>query len=202
LRTTADTYEDQIVVSGRLADAMTKSVKTLVGPDALGRFDISKNKELAADERIDVTDFKTQKLASYKKDDLEKVSKVYQEVLGVPKEYRGRADEAELSDLAKMVTTVRTKDVSVQTAALTEEFLNYYGRKFMTRYGSKGVSIAPQGEDTSETLGNAMSRFPNSKVKVLSEDERKKAGLGVQIKPKSMGQLMSEIIDTKVENLR
>ena len=144
LRSTAATFEDQIVISGRLAEAFTRIVKPLVGPAASVLQDISgikggkivgataRGKALEAGTRgIDPKDF--EKLVG-------KVTSEYQEILGVPKTYQGRADIAQISDeVTNVMRQHRGESVEVQTAKLSETFLNYFGRKLSTRFGTKGV---------------------------------------------------------------
>jgi len=197
LRNTSDTFEDQIIISGKLANVMTDSVKTLIAPDALGRHSITSAGSMANPLATGVSNLKEgQYLTSNK---IKEVDKVFQNVLGIDKEYKGRADEALIKEVEKMITVVRGKEISVQSAKLAETFLNYYGRKFTTRFGSKGVSITPQ-ENTSE-LGDILAAFPKKSIKVLDDKERKTAGLGTVATPKSMGSLVGEILIKNAEKL-
>ena len=187
LRNTAGTMEDQILVSGRLADALTVATKTLVRPSPGGR--VGGDIEGAAG----VGEVRT---GVIKDSDIRKVLGNIQEVLGVPEQYKGRADQAFIDEVRRAMTVLRGENVEVQQARLTEVFLNSFGRKFITRYGSKGVSVTPTGlgdEPASEAL-NIIKSFPKAKVKVLTKEERSKAGLGVAILPRSMGELLSGVL--------
>ena len=197
LRNTASTFEDQILISGKLADVLTKTVKTMLAPDKLGNANLSEALgSFISDSGVGVSDIqKNQELADVTKP-IDSINKVIQEVLGVKEEYKGRADKALIQDVVKAVTVVRGKDLNVQLAKIIETFFSYYGRKFTTRAGSKGVAISPTGKG-GELTGEDIKRLYSAPVKVLSEEERSKAGLGTVIKPKSMGELASEIIDSR-----
>jgi TP901 family phage tail tape measure protein len=198
LRNTAATFEDQIVISGRLAEAFTRIVKPLVGPAASMIQDIgsmergklvgatARGKALEAEARgMDPKDF--EKLVG-------KVTSEYQDILGVPKTYQGRADVAQISDEIQNVMRVhRGESIEVQTAKLSETFLNYFGRKLSTRFGTKGVSISakkaqlPEGISSLEDVASFMKQGFKTKV-------APGAGLGIAKMPKSMGQLLSELL--------
>ena len=190
LRNTANTFEDQIVISGKLADTLTSVVKTLVQPDKLGRLNLlSSLGNVDYSREGQVEDIKTKTLI----DAFGNANRIFQDVLGVKQEYRGRADEALIKEVEKAITITRGKDLNVQIAKIAETFFNYYGRKFTTRYGSKGVSIAAEGG--SELTGaEVAARFADKRVKVLSPTERETAGLGSAILPKSMGSLITELL--------
>ena len=158
LRHSADTFEDQIVVSGNLAKALTQAVSTLVKPGPKGRLS-------AGYGGPHVTDIEPGVLKDVSKE-IGTVSKKYMEILGIPKEYKKEADKALIESVQKELISIRGEEIEVQKAKLAEVFVNYFGRKFTTRYGSKGVSITPEGE----------------------------AGLGVARVPKTMGQLASDIV--------
>jgi TP901 family phage tail tape measure protein len=193
LRNTASTFEDQIVVSGKLADVLTQHVKTMVQPDKLGRVGFfNEYGQIKTPETGEVGDIKE----DHRLVGLENANKVFQEVLGVKQEYRGRADEALIKDVEKAITVVRGKPLNVQIAKVVETFFNYYGRKFTTRYGSKGVSVLASGatEMTGEQLGSIIK---DKKVEIIPEEDRSKAGLGTAIMPKSMGKLLSEVFENK-----
>ena len=188
LRHTAGTFEDQILVSGKMAEALTSIVKNIVKPSAGGRLlrgDPAGAESIEAIREGVVSDTA-----------INKVFQEFQKVLGVPQKYQGQADRAFLDEVKKSITVVRGEEVEVQQARLTEVFLNFFGRKLTTRYGSKGVSVTPQGLDksTAADIVKAIQAFPKAKVKVLTEEERGKAGLGVALLPKSMGELLSEVI--------
>ena len=191
LRNTASTFEDQIVISGKLADVLTSVTKTIVQPDKLGRLNlVGSDGQVSSSQEGRVGDIKPdQQLIGA----IETANKVFQDVLGVKQEYRGRADNALIKEVTSALTTVRGKDVQVQSAKIAETFFNHYGRKFTTRYGSKGVSITAPG-GTGELTGKQLKDlYADKKVKVLSKSERATAGLGTVALPKSMGQLVQEI---------
>ena len=188
LRHTAGTFEDQILVSGKMAEALTSIVKNIVKPSAGGR--LLRGDVTGAESIEDIQKGVVSDVA------INKVFQEFQKVLGVPQKYQGQADRAFLDEVKKSITVVRGEEVEVQQARLTEVFLNFFGRKLTTRYGSKGVSVTPQGleESTAADIVKAIQAFPKAKVKVLTEEERGKAGLGVALLPKSMGELLSEVI--------
>jgi len=181
LRHTAGTFEDQILVSGKLADAATTAVRKLVRPKA------SAGKASTINE------------GPIKDSDIEEVTGNIMSVMGIDEKYKRRPDKAFISNVKNEVTTNRGASVEVQSAKLAELFLNHFGRKLTTRYGSKGVSVTPTSPST---LGDIISAHKDSNVKVLAGDEQKKAGLGVAFMPKSMGELSSDILgqqDTKTK---
>ena len=188
LRHTAGTMEDQILVSGNMAKALTSVTKTLVRPGPGGR--IGAGLETAAG----IGEIQT---GVVKDKDISNVLDKIQEVLGVPEQYKGRADQAFIDEVKRAMTVVRGEEVEVQQARLTEVFLNSFGRKLTSRYGSKGVSVTPGGlgEEQIGEVGKILKAFPKAKVKVLTEKEREKAGLGVAVLPRSMGELLSEVLD-------
>ena len=189
LRNTAANFEDQIVVGGKLAQALTSSAKILVKPSSRGRF--GEKSEFETNLGTGVTDIK--------EGDVGKVQSEYMKILGVSEKYKGRADEALIDAVKKTSATVRGESVEVQTARLSETFLNYFGRKFTTRFGSKGVSVAPRGED-SEKLINILSENVGKSIKVQPENV---SGLGSAITPKTMGELSSGLFEGKeFEGLR
>jgi len=187
LRNTAGTMEDQILVSGKLADALTAATKTLVRPSPGGRLGSS------VEGAADVGEVRA---GAVKDIDIKNVLGEIQEVLGVPEQYKGRADQAFIDEIKRSITVLRGEPVEVQQARLTEVFLNSFGRKFISRYGSKGVSVTPTGlgkEEASNAL-DIIKSFPKAKVKVLTGKEREKAGLGVALLPRSMGELLSGVV--------
>jgi TP901 family phage tail tape measure protein len=188
LRHTAGTMEDQILVSGNLANALTSITKTLVRPSPAGR--LSGGLSTAPG----ISDLQP---GPVKDKDIQNVLRQIQEVLGVPEHYKGRADQAFIDEIKKVITVIRGEEVEVQQARLTEVFLNAFGRKFTSRYGSKGVSVTPTGldEGASNSVLKTLQDFPKATIKVLTEKERKQAGLGVAMLPRSAGELFSEVID-------
>ena len=173
LRHTAGTFEDQILVSGKLADAATTAVRKLVRPKA------SSGKASAINEGV------------IKDADIEEVTGNIMSIMGIDEKYKRRPDKAFIADVKNEVTTNRGASVEVQSAKLAELFLNHFGRKLTTRYGSKGVSVTPT---TPNTLGDILANNQGANVKVLPGEEGKKAGLGVAFMPKSMGELSAEIL--------
>ncbi len=202
LRNAASTFEDQIVISGKLADVLTSTVKTIVQPDKLGSLDyITKGGKFSFAAEAPVTDIKEGQVLNKSvrslRNDIEKMDKVFQSVLGIKQEYKGRADEAIIKEVAKVVTVNRGQELNVQMAKIAETFFNYYGRKFSTRYGSKGVAIAPTGGET--ISGKELSKlFSDKRVSFLTDEEREKAGIGSKIDPRSMGSLMADILKAEV----
>ena len=159
LRHTAGTFEDQILISGRLAKTFTKIVKNLVKPA-----------EQLSEEAV-ITKIKpglqqlTPRAAKFFDRDLKEVAEKFQTILGVPQKYIGRADLAEIGkEIVNVVREHRGETIEVQTAKIAEVFLNYFGRKFATRFGTKGVSVAVK---PGEALGYA--RIPKSMGDLLAE---------------------------------
>jgi len=191
LRNTAATFEDQIVISGKLAEAFTQIVKPLVKASAkfgeIGEIETGYKKIGGkAKEQLKAT----LEEADYNKL-IEGVSSRIQEVLGVPTHYRGRADIAEIGgEVQNVMREHRGESIEVQTAKLTETFLNYFGRKLVTRFGTKGVAITPTTPPTEikEYKDIARAMAAGLKAEVVPG-----AGLGFAKIPKSMGQLLSEM---------
>jgi len=197
LRNTANTFEDQIVIAGKLGKILTSVTKTIVQPSALGRSSLTDargrlkdvpDKELGVSTIIDGKE--RQNLVDVRKS-IDDLNRVFQNVLGVPQKYRGRADKALIKDIEQAVTVVRGEDLNIQTAKIAETFFNYYGRKFTTRYGSKGVSVQSTAGVVDKSLVNKLGNIKN--IKVLDDTSRENTGLGSAIMPRSMGALMSDI---------
>ena len=183
LRHTAGTFEDQILVSGKLADVITTATKKLVKPFESGG-DI-------------VTGMKEGQILKDTTQMIQEVNKEIMQKLGVPEDYKGRADVAMVKDVQREMSMVRGESVEVQTAKLAEVFLSNFGRKFTTRFGSKGVAMSPGG--ASQELIDVLSKHGDKQIKVLTEDQRKTAGLGVAMMPKSMGELMAEMLESSTK---
>lgn len=201
LRHTANTFEDQMVISGKLADAITTITKTLVLPAAGGR---RRGKSTDASSSYGVTDAEANGVPL--KDFGANVDTAVNEiirVMGKPVKHDTRADRALVEAVEKQISIVRSEPVEVQAVTIAETILNHLGRKFTTRYGSKGVSIAAeQHQDPLEagnTFGKLMSAYGNKGIKIATDRER--AGIGTAITPKSMGQLISEVITNKSDSL-
>ena len=176
LRNTASTFEDQVVISGKLAKALTSVTKKLIKPTQFGRKDLGSDAQIVSHKFAPTTDIQA--------GEIDKAHREFMKILGVPEEYVGRADKALISGVEKAMSVVRGAPVEVQTAKLTEQFMNYYGRKFTTRYGSKGVGISPTGSG-----GEILEQFGGKEIKIKPEES-----LGVAMMPKTMGELASEII--------
>ena len=180
LRHTAGTFEDQILVSGKLAEAITTSTKKLVQPFESGGDIVTGMKE-------------GQVLRDTTAKMIQEVNKEIMQKLGVPEKYKGRADVALVKDVQRELSMMRGESVEVQTAKIAEVFLSNFGRKFTTRFGSKGVSVSPGG--ATQNLVDVLSKYGDKQVKVLTEEQRKTTGLGVAMMPKSMGELMADMIE-------
>ena len=198
---TANTFEDQVLISGKLASALTSVVKTLVQPSARGRIDTG---GLLSPGATDISPQVLKQSGRAEKaigaDEIVEVSKKFQEILGVPEEYTGRAEQAFIDEVQKALTVVRGDTVEVQMARITETFMNHFGRKLTTRFGSKGVSLTPTGG----AIQSALQAFGSEnlpKIKVLTKEERAKSGLGTAVLPKSMGELASEILGKELPKL-
>ena len=181
LRNTASTFEDQIMISGKLAKAFTEIVKPLVGPGAT----IEKGRKIG---EIEPGLKHISESGKDFRDSVVEASNKIQDVLGVEKRYEGRADVAGiLSQVEKARRTHRGESVEVQIAKLTEVFLNHFGRKFSTRYGTKGVGVSvPEIQSAGDISKFLKGGF---KAKVAP------GGLGVVERQKSMGELSVEILE-------
>jgi hypothetical protein len=186
LRATASTFEDQIVIAGKLAKALTSATKTLVKPAPSGRLESA-----TMEDRITGAG-----VSKINEGDLKKVNDVIMNILGIEDKYKGRADERLIEEVKNTIAVVRGESVEVQQAKLAETYLNYFGRKFTTRYGSKGVSITPTGGGNIQNIHQALSQHTGAQIKVDPS-----ATLGYQVVQKSMGELMSELIEKYKERL-
>ena len=198
LRNTAGTFEDQIIISGKLAEAFTEITKRLVKPAEA----YSEGMGITAIEPglQDVTTRGAKMLAEDTKREFQQViSEVadqFQEILGVPQRYKGRADIAEIGkEVENVVREHRGQTIEVQTAKITEVFLNYFGRKFSTRFGTKGVSISPTTPPTDIKEYQDVIKAVAAGLKAVVEPG---TGLGHAKVPKSMGQLVSEIFEDQL----
>jgi len=197
LRNTASTFEDQIVISGRLAKVFTEITQRLIKPAKVlletgGRItEIEPGLQRVLPEarkRAEQGEESFQKV-------LGEVSGQFQDILGVPQRYRGRAD---IADIGKKIETVmrehRGKTAEVQSAALTEVFLNFFGRKFTTRFGTKGVSVTQQGDPELPKRIKSIEDVSTFIKRGFRAGVKPGPGLGVAEVPKSMGQLLSELM--------
>ena len=178
MRNTAANFEDQIVISGKLAKALTSAVSNLVKPSQGGRLSGSTGEGYITG--LGVSDIK--------EGEITKSAREYMSILGIDEKYAGRADKVLISEVEKVIATIRGESVEVQQAKLAETFMNYFGRKLTTRYGSKGVSIAPN-------MAGIMEQHGGKDFKVRPEES-----LGYQVAPKSMGQLSAELFGSKVSD--
>lgn len=191
LRNTAGTFEDQVLISGKLADVLTSTVKRLVQPSAMGRI-YGKGLMEGEDPSMMIEDVRTGLVKDLPKA-VSEVAREFQKVLGEPQTYKGRADKALIEEVQKVISVVRGEDVEVQQAKLAEVFLTHFGTKFTTRYGSKGVASIPSAGQVD--IKDILSKIGDkSKVKILSASEREKAGLGVALMPKTMGEMAAEML--------
>lgn len=191
LRNTAANFEDQIVISGKLADAMTTAVSGLVRPAPAGRIGDSIT-SYGANKNVSVSEIKEgHKLVDPA--DVTKASREFMKILDVPEEYSGRADKAIIEKVEKTIAMVRGESVEVQQAKLAETFMNHFGRKLTTRYGSKGVSITPTRQ--SNDLTSIMEQYGGKGIKIDP-----KATLGFQAAPKTMGAMASELFGKDVSD--
>ena len=166
LRHTAATFEDQVVVSNRLLDAMTQAVSVLVKPGLKGREGQPPPTAAGGVSQIQegsILRDVTGKMADTLEQTVGDVSKEFMQILGASQKYPGRAEAALIEEVKKSQVTLQGESVEVQRARLIEIFLNQAGRKFATRYGTKGVSVST-------------------------------GDLGETTRPKAMGQLGTELI--------
>ena len=192
MRQTAGTFEDQVLVSGKLAAALTEAVKNLIKPSAAG---------ILGGQGPSKAGPGISKIEEGLVKDIKEVSRKYQEIFGAPQLYEGGADKALIKDVTKTISVVRGQDVELQAAKLAEVFISHFGRKITTRYGSKGVGIkAAEGASKTDIL-SILEAYGGKKgmIKVLGKEEREKAGLGTAMMPKSMGQLLSELLEREIK---
>lgn len=202
LRNTASTFEDQIVISGRLAKAFTKITDRLVRPAATYLEQQRITEVTGGVQRMTprAARMKAESEAEYKSI-LGDVAKQFQEILGVPEKYRGRADIAEISkEIEPIMREHRGIPIEVQTAKLTETFLNYFGRKFSTRFGTKGVSVTPRYGELPEDIKGLkdVSKFIQAGFKTGVAPG---PGLGAAKLPLSVGQMVSEIFAEALDSM-
>ena len=195
LRNTASTFEDQIIISGKLADAFTRVVRRLVKPAvslAEGTTEIQPGVQR-------ITPRGARLLSEEREQDFERtlkdVAKEFQQILGVSQKFEGRSDIAEIGEEVKqIVREQRGQTVELQAAKITETFLNFFGRKLATRFGTKGVSVTvpkaaelPGGISGTEDVAKFIQAGFKSKVAV--------GGLGFRQEQKSVGQLLSDLLE-------
>jgi hypothetical protein len=184
LRATASTYEDQILIAGKLAKALTSASKILVKPAPAGRVGGSSEEEMKRSQTVtDMRELEGKIL---------KAGQTYMQILGVDQKFEGRAEKALLDTIKPVISTVRGEDVAVQEAKITEAFLNFFGRKLTSRYGSKGVAVTPSGD--TESLVNVLRQYSDIKDIKLDPSQT----LGAAVSPKSIGKLASELFGGNV----
>lgn len=188
LRNTASTFEDQIVIGGRLAEELTSTVKTLIAPAPGGRFggginDMIRGTSVTKIEEGEIT---------------ERANREIMKVLGIPKKYETRAHKALIEAVETTQAVTRGQEVSVQKAKIVEEFINQFGRKFTTRYGSKGVGITPtpSEEHFQENIMGALAPFINKGIKTKIDLDPESTRLGAVVRPKTMGTLASDLFNS------
>ena len=196
LRNTAGTFEDQIMISGRLANAFTKIVSKVRGPaatllEARGITEVKPGFKKVSPKGEDLLFL--EKSHEEFNSALKTVTNELQTIFGVSKKYQGRADIAEIgTNIENVLREHRGETIEVQIAKLTETFMNYFGRKFATRFGTKGVSVTTGGlpsniQDEADVAELLKAGF---KGKIATG-----VGLGVAKMPKSIGQLLSELFE-------
>jgi len=193
LRDTAGTFEDQIIIAGKLAKMFTKITKPLVAPAAEYAKSITPIEPGMQKLTVAGGKFLAKERAEKFEDVMGSVVKQYQEVLGIPKIYRSGADVAEIGkEIVDVMREHRGSIIDVQMAKMSEVFLNYFGRKLSTRFGTKGVSITPTTPPTEikEYKDIIKGIASGLEAKVMSGE-----GLGYAKMPKSMGQLALEILE-------
>ena len=196
LRNTASTFEDQIVISGKLAKAFTEITSRLVRPAATYLEQQHITEMAGGVQRMTprAAQMRSETEGNFK-DILTDVADQFQEILGVPEKYRGRADISEIStDIENIMREHRGRTIEVQTAKLTETFLNYFGRKLSTRFGTKGVSVTPAHGELPKDIGGIEDVVKFMKAG-FTTGVATGPGLGVAKVPKSVGQMVSEIFE-------
>jgi len=151
LRHTADTFEDQVEIGGKLAKAITETVRKVVVPKG------AIPEELTA-EKID------------------KVGNEIVKLLGERQNVKFSADETFLKELRQTTTVATGQDVDVYIATLVEKFFAEWGRKITTRGATKGVATFPLAQAAAggakiglaeENLGTA--KIPKTMGELASE---------------------------------
>jgi len=202
LRNTASTFEDQIMISGRLAKAFTKITSNLIRPGAT----------LLEQQHISEVQGGVQRMTpaaarmlSKSEEDFKRilgdVVNKFQDILGVPEKYKGRADIAEIAKVVEpVIREHRGQTTEVQSAKLTETFLNYFGRKLSTRFGTKGVAVTPRYGELPKGISSMedVSKFINAGFKAGVSPG---PGLGVAKMPKSVGRMVSEVLEEELGGL-
>ncbi len=226
LRNTADTFEDQMVIAGRLASAFTRLTKPLVAPAPRKESEVGGKYTSEVKPGIKRLTGRAERLVDAStgkpfKERVEEVAKEFQEILGIPKGYEGRADIAEISgrplsksekelrgldadalaqEIEKVIREHRGQTIEVQMARITETFLNYFGRKFSTRFGTKGVSVTPAspGEMNKEVHAKAVKMLQSTFAKGGKVEVAPGAGLGYAKTPRSVGEMAAEMFESGI----
>lgn len=199
LLNTAGTFEDQILVDAgsKIANAFVEIVKPVLYPGVDLERSIkpiedgfkniteeAKNYPKLLESEIGTKDFTNA---------VKQVSKRIQDVMGVETMYEGRADIARLEkEVASVVKESAGRTIETQAAKITEVFLNYFGRKFATRAGTKGVSITTKEVPANIEVIKRMLIESGGKELRFTEG---RGSLGYVTRMKDMGQLAAEIIE-------
>jgi len=120
LRHTANTFEDQVEISGKLTKVITETVRKLVLPAG------TVPESLTAQE-------------------IDKVGNEIVKLLGERQDIKFSADETFVKEIRQAATVVTGQDVDVQIAKIVEKFFAQWGRKITTRGSTKGLSTFPVG---------------------------------------------------------
>jgi len=195
LRNTASTFEDQIVISGKLAKAFTEIVKPLVRPAAeigegvIGEIIPGYKKVSGKGKELLKGGMGEKEYA----DLISGISDKIQDMLGVPVKEKSRADVVKISEnIENVMRTHRGESIEVQTAKIAETFLNYFGRKLSTRFGTKGVSVSPLTPPTEIKELKDITKLISGGFKLgVAPGE----GLGYAKMPRSVGQMMAEMFE-------
>jgi len=203
IRDTAETFEDQIVISGRLAKSFNKIVERLIAPAKR----IAEGGEITEIQpgikQITGRGKGFLKATEDFESALEDVTSEFQKIFGVPKTIESRADVAKIGDeIIRVLREHRGKEVEVQTAKLSEIFLNTFGRKIATRFGTKGVAITPGVVPTAtKEVQKALEEVRKTIVGGAKAKVVPGAGLGYAKVPRTAGELLADIIGEEAPKL-
>jgi len=178
IRHTAQTFEDQIEISGRLAQVVTETARQLVLPGGPGVPEVTE--KLVAESPLARAQQFIERGEAIPKEVLEEISKVGNEIIqafGETRKYEFGADRAFIENVVQTAIAVRGDEQDVQIARIIEQFLAQWGRKFTTRFAAKGVS----------TFGVAGQAAAGGASVKIADD------LGVAQMPKTLGELASEM---------
>ena len=182
LRHTANTFEDQIEIAGKLARVVTETARKLVLPAPGEEVTAAYPGQELTKSVLAVIKEAYEKGKPIPKEAAEKFSQIGNEIIrafGVSKRYDWSADKAFVEKVIDTAIQHRGEAIQVQIARIVEQFLGQWGRKFTTRYAAKGVSTFP-------VLPEVAAKGARIKI---AED------LGKARMPKTMGELASELLD-------